>query len=239
MRVPLTDVRMLRTDRFMWFYGRPAGGADCLSTGGAMEPLRSSTDIAHLVLGVGSGAWQLASWATQPFRRLGGGILDGMVAAGRSTGVLDRGEGVRRDLERVGLRLLQVGVVRAVETMLAVLDLTEVVRAHVDLDALVAAVDVDAVVRRVDLNAAAAGLDLDALVAAVDLDAVVRRVDLDAVVDAASTWTPWCAASTWTPWCAASTWTPWWDSLTWTWRSGGSTWTLSSRGSISSESPVR
>ena len=147
-----------------------------------MEPLRSSTDIAHLVLGVGSGAWQLASWATQPFRRLGGGILDGMVAAGRSTGVLDRGEGVRRDLERVGLRLLQLGVVRAVETVLAVLDLTEVVRAHVDLDALVAAVDLDAVVRRVDLNAAAAGLDLDALVAAVDLDAVVCRVDLDAVV---------------------------------------------------------
>jgi hypothetical protein len=147
-----------------------------------MEPLRSSTDIAHLVLGVGSGAWQLASWATQPFRRLGGGILDGMVAAARSTGVLDRGEGVRRDLERVGLRLLQLGVVRAVETVLAVLDLTEVVRAHVDLDALVAAVDLDAVVRRVDLNAAAAGLDLDALVAAVDLDAVVRRVDLDAVV---------------------------------------------------------
>ena len=146
------------------------------------EPRRSSSDVAHLVLGVGSGAWQLASWAARPFRRLGGGVLDGMVAAGRSTGVLDRGRDVRGELERVGLVLMQLVVVRALETVLAMLDLTEVVRAHLDLDALVAAVDLDAVVRRVDLNAAAAGLDLDALVAAVDLDAVVRRVDLDAAV---------------------------------------------------------
>lgn len=149
-----------------------------------MEPesQRSSTDIAYLALGVGSGAWQLASWATRPLRRVGGGILDGMVAAGRSTGVLDRGRTVRAELERAGLVLLQRVVVQAVETVLAMLDLTEVVRAHVDLDALVAGVDLDGVVRRVDLNAAAAGLDLNALVAGVDLDAVVGRVDLDAAV---------------------------------------------------------
>jgi hypothetical protein len=146
------------------------------------EPQRSSTDLAHLVLGVGSGAWQLASWATRPFRRLGGGILDGMVAAGQSTGVLDRGRHARGELERVGLVLVQLLVDRAVEIVLPLLDLTEAVRAHVDLDALVAAVDLDAVVRRIDLNTAAAGLDLDALVATVDLDAVVGRVDLDAVV---------------------------------------------------------
>jgi hypothetical protein len=149
-----------------------------------MEPesQRSGTDIAYLALGVGAGAWQLASWATRPFRRVGGGILDGMVAAGRSTGVLDRGRDVRGELERAGLVLLQRVVVRAVEAVLAMLDLTEVVRAHVDLDALVGDVDLDAVVRRIDLNAAAAGLDLNALVATVDLDAVVGRVDLDAVV---------------------------------------------------------
>ncbi|MDT7553177.1 MAG: hypothetical protein QOI16_1713 [Pseudonocardiales bacterium] len=146
------------------------------------EPQRSSTDLAHLVLGVGSGAWQLASWATRPFRRLGGGILDGMVAAGQSTGVLDRGRHARGELERVGLVLVQLLVDRAMEIVLPLLDLTEAVRAHVDLDALVAAVDLDAVVRRIDLNTAAAGLDLDALVATVDLDAVVGRVDLDAVV---------------------------------------------------------
>jgi hypothetical protein len=146
------------------------------------EPQRSGTELADLVLGAGSGAWQLAAWATRPFRRLGGGILDGMVAAGQSTGVLDRGRHARGELERVGLELVQLLVVRAVEIVLPMLDLTEVVRAHVDLDALVAAVDVDAVVRRVDLNAAAAGLDLNTLVAAVDLDAVVSRVDLDAVV---------------------------------------------------------
>jgi hypothetical protein len=149
-----------------------------------MEPesQRRSDDFTYLVLGVGSGAWQLASRATRPLRRLGGGILDGMVAAGRSTGVLDRGRNVRGELERVALVLIKLVVVRAVEIVLPMLDLTEVVRAHVDLDALVAAVGLDAVVRRVDLNAAASGLDLDTLVATVDLDAVVGRVDLDAVV---------------------------------------------------------
>jgi hypothetical protein len=39
------------------------------------EPQRRSSDIAHLVLGVGSGAWLLASWAARPFRRLGEGVL--------------------------------------------------------------------------------------------------------------------------------------------------------------------
>jgi hypothetical protein len=53
-----------------------------VDAGGVMEPEppRSSTDIAHLVLGVGSGAWQLASRAIRPFWRLGGGVLDALVA---------------------------------------------------------------------------------------------------------------------------------------------------------------
>jgi hypothetical protein len=146
------------------------------------ETQRSSTDIADVVLGIGSGVWQVASWATRPLRRVGGGVLDGIVATGRSTGVLGRGMQVRVELERVGSVLLRELVVRAVDAALAMLDLTELVRRNVDLDALVAAVDLDAVVRGVDLNAAAAGLDIDALVATVDLDAAVRRVDLDAAV---------------------------------------------------------
>ena len=69
-------------------------------------------------------------------------------------------------------------------------DLTGLVREHVDLnevaadldvDAIVARVDMDAIVRRIDLDAIVARIDVDAIVAKVDLDAIVRRIDLGAL----------------------------------------------------------
>jgi hypothetical protein len=149
-----------------------------------MEPdaQRSGTDVTLLVLGAGAGAWQVARWASRPLRRIGAGLLDGLVSTAWGGGVLDRGRVARTELERVAVMVLQQAAVRLVDAVLDALDLTELVRRHVDLDAVVATVDLDAVVRRVDLNAAAAGLDLDRLVSTVDLDAVVRRVDLDAAV---------------------------------------------------------
>lgn len=142
----------------------------------------SGTDLTDLVLGIGVGACQVAWWASRPFRRVGGGLLDGIVVTALGTSVSSRGRQARVELERAGAALLQSVSIRVVDAVLAVLDLTELVRSHVDLDALVAAVDLDAVVRRIDLDAVAATLDLDRLVALVDLDAAVRRVDLDGVV---------------------------------------------------------
>jgi hypothetical protein len=50
-----------------------------------------------------------------------------------------------------------------VERAAASLDLTELVRTHVDLDALAAGINVDAVVARADVDAVVARADVDAV----------------------------------------------------------------------------
>jgi hypothetical protein len=92
------------------------------------------------------------------------------------------GEQGRAELEQTATVVLRRILRRAVETVLTALDVTELVRAHVDLDALAATLDVDAVIAVVDLDAALDRLDLDAVLSRVDLDAVLSRVDLDAVM---------------------------------------------------------
>ena len=89
--------------------------------------------------------------------------------------------------EQVALRrrfevLLDAWAPVLVEAVVERIDLTRLVREHVDLDALVASVDLDAAVARVDLDAAVARVDLDAIAATLDVDAVVARADLDAAV---------------------------------------------------------
>ncbi|HOB80266.1 MAG TPA: hypothetical protein PKK62_08860 [Ornithinibacter sp.] len=89
--------------------------------------------------------------------------------------------------EQVALRrrfevLLDAWAPVLVEAVVERIDLTRLVREHVDLDALVASVDLDAAVARVDLDAAVARVDLDAAVARVDLDAIAATLDVDAVV---------------------------------------------------------
>ena len=70
-----------------------------------------------------------------------------------------------------------------VEAVVERIDLTRLVREHVDLDALVASVDLDAAVARVDLDAIAATLDVDAVVARADLDRVIARIDIVRIVE--------------------------------------------------------
>ena len=89
--------------------------------------------------------------------------------------------------EQVALRrrfevLLDAWAPVLVEAVVERIDLTRLVREHVDLDALVASVDLDAAVARVDLDAAVARVDLDAIAATLDVDAVVARADLDRVI---------------------------------------------------------
>jgi hypothetical protein len=146
------------------------------------ESRRTGIDLADVVLGVGAPTWRIARWASRPLRGVVGELLDVVVSTANTAGVLERGARARAELERAAVAALQVLTVHGVEIVLAALDLTEIVRRNVDLDALVAGVDLNAVVRRVDLDAAAAGLDIDRLVGEVDLDAVVSRVDLDAAV---------------------------------------------------------
>ena len=89
-------------------------------------------------------------------------------------GLARHGERRRDNVLREFSKVLDALVPLVVTAALDRLDLTELVRERVDLEALVAGVDVDAVV---------AGVDLDAVVARVDLDAAASRLDVKAVLD--------------------------------------------------------
>ena len=93
-----------------------------------------------------------------------------------------RGRSGRAELEQLAGALLRLTIRRVVAAVVETVDLTELVRAHVDLDVLAAGIDLDAVAARLDLDAAIARVDLDTAVARVDLDTAVARVDLDAIV---------------------------------------------------------
>ena len=102
--------------------------------------------------------------------------------------------GVLGSVPRASLDRATVSAVDAVSTVLDVLvpsvvgavvsrlDLTAIVKEHVDLDEVVRDVDVDAIAGRLDISAVLDRMDLTALVRErVDLDAVVREVDIDAI----------------------------------------------------------
>jgi hypothetical protein len=120
---------------------------------------------------------EVARPALAQSRRLLAGRLPDRVAVG----LADRGGQARVELERAGVEVFRTAVRRVIAAVLAAVDLTDLVRRHVDLDALVRGVDVEAVVSRVDLDAAVSRVDLEAIAARVDVDAVAARVDLDAL----------------------------------------------------------
>jgi hypothetical protein len=124
--------------------------------------------------------WQPASWLADVGRRAAG-----------------RGRLAGEDLSAV-LDLLVPAVTGQIVSRI---DLTALVKQHVNLDAIVSTVDLDAaaarldidalldridlnavVAQRVDLNLLVGGVDLDAVAARLDIDGVVRTVDLDAVI---------------------------------------------------------
>jgi hypothetical protein len=152
-----------------------------------MDPaVRDALDIA---LGAGVAATTLAVTAARPFVtaavgvvRLGARISGNRPHSGLARRLADRGLTVREGLERAAVEVVRWALPLAVDRALATIDVTDVVRSHVDLDELATLLDVDAVVSRVDLDAAVARVDLDSVVSRVDLDAVAARLDLDAVV---------------------------------------------------------
>ena len=94
-------------------------------------------------------------------------------------GLARHGERRRDDVMREFSRTLDALVPVVVTAALDRLDLTELVRARVDLDALVAGVDIAAVLDRLDLTELVrARVNLDAVVAGVNLEAIIRRIDL-------------------------------------------------------------
>ena len=139
---------------------------------------------------VGAGAARLAKAAVvRPatatavgILRLGWHFVPGVTDHPLLAELATRGERMKDPLEQKAADALRALLRRAVDASLTAIDLTELVRAHVDLDALAAGIDVDAVIARADIDAAIARTDLDAIVETVDLDAIVERIDPDTVV---------------------------------------------------------
>jgi hypothetical protein len=148
--------------------------------------VREAIDLA---LGAGAAATRLTATVARPVLSTAAGVLrlgvrlsHGRPPARVARRLADQGAEVRKGLLRAATEVVRALLPRAVEAGLGVIDLTDVVRAHVDLDALVKGLDVDAVVARVDLDAAVTRVDLDSVASRLDVDAVIARADLQQVV---------------------------------------------------------
>ena len=163
------------------------------------EPL-TPADVADLVLGLASIGAEVAVRVVERVRppSLVTRVVTGLVArpvtstlrrlAGRalraewSQEVLRSGRSRRGDLDRRTLDVARRVAAAVVEVALDLVDVTNVVIDHVDLDAVVRAVDLDRAVERVDVDAVVRRVDIGALLDRVDIDAILERVDVDAVV---------------------------------------------------------
>jgi hypothetical protein len=153
----------------------------------ADDPSISGTDLL-LAIGLGT-ARRMRERVVDPLAvtatalvQLGARIVTDEEQHPRLANLTSRGEQLRTDLEESAKESLRAVLRWTVEHALAALDLTTLVREHVDLDALAADLDVDAVVARADIDGVIAGMDLDAVAAHLDVNAVVSRVDLEAVL---------------------------------------------------------
>jgi hypothetical protein len=96
--------------------------------------------------------------------------------------LVERGDRERREALSRASSLGRRVAPGLVDSLLDLVDVNELVRRHVDLDALAAGLDVDAVVARADLQKAIERVDIDGVVAGVDLQRVIDRIDVDAVI---------------------------------------------------------
>ncbi|GAA2743710.1 hypothetical protein GCM10009868_18560 [Terrabacter aerolatus] len=170
--------------------------------GGAVtryDPL-TPADVADLVLGLASVGAEVAVRAAERVRppalvtRALAGLVTGPVTAtvsrladralqaDWSQDVLRSGRSRRRDLNRRTLEVARRVAAAVVEVALDLVDVTDVVIDHVDLDAVVRAVDLDRAVERVDVDAVVRRVDVGAILERVDVDEVVARADLDRAV---------------------------------------------------------
>jgi hypothetical protein len=77
---------------------------------------------------------------------------------------------------------LKVVIREVIEALVVEVDLTELVRRHVDLNRIATEIDVDTIAARIDVDTIAARIDIDAILNRVDIDRVIETVDLDRAV---------------------------------------------------------
>src|SRR6478609_9052867 len=161
--------------------GAEAAGPETPET--RFEPL-TARDLAELALGLAAVGVETVGRVVEQVRppRLVTGIVTAPVAATLSElgsrlrrtdwaqQLLQRGRSRRGELGRGAEVTAQRVAAVVVEAVLDLVDLTDVVVEHVDLDAVVRAVDLDRAVARVDIGA---------VIDRVDIDAIVERVDID------------------------------------------------------------
>ena len=162
---------------------------DSTERDGGVDPATTVLDVA---LGAAAVVWRAGAPLRDASRAAvrGVGSAVSTLAPTRAATLAGRGRSARDTLERLAEAALRLTIRRVVTALVQTVDITALVREHVDLDAVATGLDVDAVVaradldavtRRLDLDALAAGLDLDRLVMRVDLDAAARRLDLDGI----------------------------------------------------------
>lgn len=94
-----------------------------------------------------------------------------------------RGTETLRAADALTERVLREVVRRVVAAALAEVDITSVVRDHVDLDAIAAGIDIERIIDRVDVDAIAARVDIAPILDRVDVDDVAARVDVERIID--------------------------------------------------------
>src|SRR3954451_12146795 len=138
-----------------------------------------------VVLGLGAVAVEASRRVTEGMdlvlRPLAGMLSPPTVVTAAPTRLLralaERGRAERADTV-AGLEALAQRVApRVLDRALSLVDLTDLVLDHVDIDTLIADVDVDAVAPRLDVDAVAARIDLDAILNRVDIDQIATRLD--------------------------------------------------------------
>ncbi|MFL6141446.1 MAG: hypothetical protein ACJ72N_06190 [Labedaea sp.] len=138
---------------------------------------RAATDI---LLGAGACALGLVRWSTLPIRTatlIAVRVTRGTTRDRLAAALAARGGLLRRRLRLIAEATLPVVLRPVLEAVLDAVDLTTLVREHLDLNELVSDVDLEAVV---------VGIDLDAIIHRIDLAAlaseVINVVDLPRIV---------------------------------------------------------
>ncbi|MGW4019401.1 hypothetical protein ACWECW_24165 [Rhodococcus ruber] len=139
----------------------------------APDPVRVAVGAAATV---GDGIRRMLLFGVDAARRLPG--VDPALVALES-----RGAETLRAGDEIADRVLHTVVRRVVDAALDVVDITAVVRDHVDLDVLAEGIDIERILDRVDIDAVAARIAIAPILARVDIDAVAARVDVAAIVD--------------------------------------------------------
>lgn len=112
------------------------------------------------------------------------GVASRLPGIGAGLAALDaRGAEALHAADAVAERVLRAVVRRVVAAALAEVDITAVVRDHVDLDTIAEGIDVERIVDRVDVNAIAALVDIAPILDRVDVNEVAARVELDPIID--------------------------------------------------------